>query len=130
MIGPDNLEAVTQRITEDPAILSLGDLDLKRAACRPRKTGLLLEDRAAAILYVVELQLGPTDDRQVIRLVESWAAERKRHDSRRCFAVLLAEQMEPRYQNILAAIGGAVPVIAMEMQVGKDDVRFTPVALR
>lgn len=134
MICPGDLSIVVQRIAEDAAILGLGDLDLKRASSHPGQVGLVLEDRMGSILYVVELQLGPTDDRHVIRLAERWAAEQKRHRSRRCFAVLVAEEIAPRHLHILRLINRAVPVVVMEMRMsgaaGIAPLQFAPVGLR
>ena len=114
---------LVRRVSEDPAILGLGDLEFIRArpSCRAGQVGLLLEDRAESRLYVVELQFGPTDDRHVIRVVERWAAERKRQRTDRCLAVLLAEQVPPRYLNILQLISHAVPLLAMEMRISATE---------
>lgn len=134
--GENAEQWLVQRVSEDPAILGLGDLELKRAhpSCRAGQVGLLLEDRAELSLYVVELQFGPTDDRHVIRVVERWAATRKRHPRNRCFAVLVAEQIAPRYLNILQLISRAVPVALMEMRMseaaGTTTLRFAPIGLR
>ncbi len=136
MICRGDLSVVVQRIAEDPAILGLGDLDLKRALASRRsgKVSLLLQDPTGLSLYVVELQFGPTDDRHLIRVVERWAAERKRHRTRRCFAVLVAGVILPRYLTLLQVIARSVPLLAMEMQVseaGEDaEPRFTAVGQR
>ncbi len=121
--GENAEQWLVQRVSEDPAILGLGDLELKRAhpSCRAGQVGLLLEDRAELSLYVVELQFGITDDRHVIRVVERWAAERKRQRTDRCFAVLVAEQVPQRYLNILQLISSAVPLLAMEMQISETE---------
>ena len=71
-------------------------------------------------MYIVELQLGPTDDRHIIRLVERWDATRKRHWRNRCFAVLVAEQIAPRYLNILQVISRAVPVALRKIRVSEE----------
>ena len=121
--GENAEQWLVQRVSEDPAILGLGDLEFSRArpSCRAGQVGLLLEDRAELSLYVVELQFGPTDDRHVIRVVERWAAERKRQRTDRCFAVLVAEQVPQRYLNILQLISRAVPLLAMEMQFSETE---------
>ena len=84
-------------------------------------------------LYVVELQLGPIDDRQIIRLLEHWDATRKRHWRNRCFAVLVAEQIAPRYLKILQVISKAVPMALREIRVseaaGTTPPGFVPVGL-
>jgi hypothetical protein len=111
----------------------LGDLDLKRASWRSRHVSLLLENPAEMALYVVELQLGPIDDRQIIRLLEHWDATRKRHWRNRCFAVLVAEQIAPRYLKILQVISKAVPMALREIRVseaaGTTPPGFVPVGL-
>ncbi len=127
---------LVQRVSEDPALLGLGDLDLKRAlpSRRAGQVSLLLQHPAELSLYVMELQFGPTDDRHVIRVVERWAAERKRHPRNRCLAVLVAEEIAPRYLNIQQLISRAVPVALMEMRMseaaGTTTLRFAPVGLR
>lgn len=112
---------LVQRVSEDPAILGLGDLDLERRlpSRRAGQVSLLLQDPAELSLYVVELQLGPTDDRHVIRVVERWAAERKRQRMSRCFAVLVAEEIAPRYLNILQVIGRGVPLLALQLRMSR-----------
>ena len=68
--GASAEQSLIERINEDPTILGLGDLDLKRASWRSRQISLLLESPAESVLLVVELQLGHTDDRHVMRVVE------------------------------------------------------------
>ena len=52
----------------------------------------------------------------------------------RCSAVLGAEEIAPRYVNILELISRAVPLLALEMEpsAGTEDtaLRFRPVGLR
>ena len=52
----------------------------------------------------------------------------------RCSAVLGAEEIAPRYVNILALISRAVPLLALEMEpsAGTEGtaLRFRPVGLR
>jgi hypothetical protein len=132
--GASAEQSLVERINKDPTVLGLGDLDLKRASWRSRQISLLLESPAESVLFVVELQLGPTDDRHVIRVVERWLNERKRQRIKRCSAVLVAEEIAPRYVNILALISRAVPLLALEMEpsAGTEGtaMRFRPVGLR
>jgi len=130
MIG--ELATAVQQIEEDPAILGLGDADVLRvfSSCGADQASILLADPVGAILYVVEVRLGPMDDRTVVRLVEHWAGVRKWHAGRRCFAVLVAEEIDPRYRNILGLISSAVPVQAMEMRTaGTTSLQFIPIRL-
>ena len=132
--GANAEQSLVERINEDPIVLGLGDLDLKRASWRSRQISLLLESPAESVLFVVELQLGPTDDRHVIRVVERWSTERKRQRLNRCSAVLVAEEIAPRYVHILELISRAVPLLALEMEpsAGTEGtaLRFRPVGLR
>ena len=133
--GSANTEqSLVERITEDPAVLGLGDVDLKRASWRSRQISLLLESPAESVLFVVELQLAPTDDRHIMRVVERWLTERKRQRMKRCSAVLGAEEIAPRYVNILKIISRAVPLLALQMEPSActegTTLRFRPVGLR
>ena len=132
--GANTEQWLVDRINENPAVLGLGDLDLKRASWRSRQISLLLKSPAESVLFVVELRLGPTDERHVIRVVERWSTERKRQRLNRCSAVLVAEEIAPRYVNILELISRAVPLLALEMEpsAGTEDtaLRFRPVGLR
>ena len=132
--GANTEQSLAERISEDPTVLGLGDLDLKRASWRSRQISLLLASPAESVLFVVELQLGPTDDRHVIRVVERWLNERKRQRMNRCSAVLVAEEIAPRYVNILELISRGVPLLALEMEPSEGTkgtpLRFRPVGLR
>jgi len=132
--GASAEQSLVERINKDPTVLGLGDLDLKRASWRSRQISLLLASSAQSVLFVVELQLGPTDDRHVMRVVERWSTERKRQRMNRCSAVLVAEEIAPRYVNILELISRAVPLLALEMEPSEategTPLRFRPVGLR
>ena len=132
--GANTEQSLVERINEDPSVLGLGDLDLKRASWRYRQISLLLASPAESVLFVVELQLGPTDDRHVMRVVERWSTERKRQRMNRCSAVLVAEEIAPRYVIILELISRAVPLLAFELEpsAGTEGtaLRFRHVGLR
>jgi hypothetical protein len=73
---------VQARISEDPAILELGDLVLKdkeRIQPRAGRLDLLLQDPETSRRSEVEVQLGPTDESHIIRTVEYWDIERRRY---------------------------------------------------
>ena len=77
-----NEKWVQDRISEDPAILGLGDLDLRDKERKQPSAGrldLLLQDPKTDHRYEVEIQLGPTDESHIIRTVEYWDIERKRY---------------------------------------------------
>ena len=132
--GANTEQSLVERISEDPTVLGLGDLDLKRASWRSRQISLLLESPAESVLFVVELQLGPTDDRHIMRVMERWLTERKRQRLSRCFAVLVGEEIAPRYVNILKLISRAVPLLALKMEPSEGSegtsLRFRHVGLR
>jgi len=129
-------QRLVQWISANPAILGLGALKFQRVlpSSRAGQVSLVLYDRAESSFYAAEIQFGPTDDRHLIRVVERWAAERKRHPRRRCFAVLVAEEIAPRYLNVLRLISRGVPLLAIEMHNaearGTASLRFTPLVLR
>jgi hypothetical protein len=96
-------------------------------SCGTGHAGLVLEDPGESMRYVVDVQAAPADDRQVIRLLERCAAERNRHGGSRCIAVLVATGIAPRIVNVLVAISGAVPVVAVEMKLVGGSVAFAQV---
>ena len=122
-----DLAAAVEQIAADPAVLGLGDLGVLRVlpSCRGGQASLRLEDPAGATLYVAEVRLGLMDDGAIIILVERWATERRRYANRQCFAVLTAEQIEPRYVSILGVISRAVQLPAMEMHRADGPAQFT-----
>lgn len=89
----------------------------------PGHAGLL---EGAAGIYVVHV--GDVDDRTIIRLVERWAAVRRRYANRRVNVVLVAERIEPRFRDILAVISQAVPIRTIEMALSSGCARFTVVS--
>jgi len=70
------------------------------------------------------------DDRQVIRLIERFAAVRRLYASRVTTAVLVAERIGPRYRKILRVIGEAVLIRMVEMREADGLLRFTPIGSR
>lgn len=112
--------AIVDQIAAQPATLGLGNL----TALKRSPAGALLLADVEGALYVVDVQAGPADDRQIIRLVERWAAVRRRYAGRRCAAVVVAEEVPERLRDILSVITKAVPLTAVEIRV-QDDGRIT-----
>ena len=82
-------------IANDPAILGLGNLDLKdkeRTQPRAGRLDLLLQDRDELLRYEVEVQLGKTDESHIIRTIEYWDIERRRDPQYKHTAVIVAEK--------------------------------------
>ena len=123
--GTNVEQLLAARIKEHPATLGLGDMDLKRVSWCSRQISLLLENSAESVLFVVEVQLGATDEHHLIRLVERWLAERNCQRRRHCSAVLVAQEIPPRYLSILQVISRAVPLLALEMELSEGPVGVT-----
>lgn len=70
------------RIAATPKILGLGDLvlrDKERPQPNAGRLDLLLQDPETLRRYEVEIQLGKTDERHIIRTIEYWDIERRRY---------------------------------------------------
>jgi predicted transport protein len=124
---------VQNLIAGDPAILGLGDLELRqkeRIQPRAGRLDLLLQDSDSR-RYEVELQLGSTDETHIIRTIEYWDIERKRYPQYDHCAVLIAEDITSRFLNVISLFNGALPLVALQMQAlevaGKVTLVFTKV---
>ena len=108
---------VQARIAEDPKILGLGDLVLlqqERIQPSGGRLDLLLQDADTKRRYEAELQLGSTDETHIIRTLEYWDVERKRYPQYDHCAVLIAEDVTSRFQNIVSLFNGSIPLIAIQ----------------
>ena len=113
-----NEKWVQERIAEDPAILGLGDLILKdkeRIQPRAGRLDLLLQDPESDHRYEVEIQLGETDEKHIIRTLEYWDIERKRYPQYDHTAVIIAEDITSRFLNVISLFNGHIPIIAIQM---------------
>lgn len=114
-----NEKWVQDRISEDPAILGLGNLDLRdierRQPCAGR-LDLLLQDPDTDRRYEVEIQLGATDESHIIRTIEYWDIERKRYPQYEHCAVLVAEDVTSRFLNVVSLFNGSIPLVAIQFQ--------------
>ena len=110
---------VKQQIADDPSILELGDLvvrDIDRTNTHAGWPDLLLQDSEKARRYVVHLQLGASDETQIIRAIESYDAQEQSLPQYEYRAVLVAEDIASRHLNVISLINGTVPFIAIQMQ--------------
>jgi hypothetical protein len=116
---PDYAEKwVRDRLAEDPSVLGLGPLilrEVERTQPRAGRLDLLFSDPLDHRRYEVELMLGPMDESHVIRAIEYWDSERKRAPRHEHYAVLVAEQVGPRFLNILELFSPVIPIIAVQM---------------
>lgn len=116
-------EKLTERwaqdqIAADPTLLGLGDLHLKDKECSQPGAGrldILLHDPDTLKRYEVEIQLGATDERHIIRTIEYWDIERKRYPQYEHAAVIVAEEITSRFLNVIQLFNGSIPLIALEM---------------
>ncbi|MEX3896369.1 DUF5655 domain-containing protein [Paraburkholderia sp. BR10954] len=107
-------------ITENPAVLGLGELTLIAKERRQYSGGrldMLFEDSAGdgAIRYAVELQLGATDESHIIRTIEYWDIERRRYPQYEHVAVLIAENVTTRFLNVVSLFNGHIPIVAFQL---------------
>lgn len=115
-----------ERIAEDPALLGLGELevkDLERRQPRAGRLDLLLVDPEAHTRYEVEIQLGATDETHIVRTVEYWDLERNRYPQYDHVAVLIAEDITSRFLNVISLFNKAIPLVAIQiraLEVGTD----------
>lgn len=118
---------IQQKIADDPSILGLGDLVLKdkeRVQPRAGRLDLLLQDPDTQRRYEVEIQLGKTDESHIIRTIEYWDTERKRYPQYDHCAVIVAEDITGRFNNVISLFNGNIPIIAIKMSAFqiKDDI--------
>ena len=93
-----------RQITENPACLGLGDLETISTERRQSSGGrldILLKDPADDAMYEVEVMLGETDETHIIRTIEYWDNEKRIWPLRQHFAVLVAEQINRRFFNVM-----------------------------
>lgn len=109
---------IQDRIAEDPSILGLGELEVRhreRVLPGSGRVDFVLEDPEAGRRYVVEIQLGATDPSHIVRTIEYWDLERRRHPNHEHVAVLVAEEITGRFFNVVSLLGSAVPLVAIRM---------------
>lgn len=113
-----NEKWVQSLIAEEPALLGLGEVDVKdaeRSQPHGGRLDLLLYDPLANTRYEVELQLGPTDESHIIRTIEYWDTERRRWPQYEHVAVIVAEEITARFFNVISLFNGFIPIIAIQM---------------
>lgn len=105
-------------ITEDPALLGLGDLivrDKERVQPGGGRIDLVLQDSESSTRYEVEIQLGTTDETHIIRTIEYWDIERTRYPQYDHKAILIAENVTSRFLNVLRLFNGVIPLIVLQL---------------
>ncbi len=121
----DNKE-ITEKVIQDyiyenSDVLGLGDLTpIMKEKSQPQggRLDLLFSDNDKT-RYEVELQLGSTDPSHIIRTIEYWDAEKKRYPQYDHCAVIIAEEVTGRFQNVINLFNGTIPLIAMQIAAYK-----------
>jgi len=112
-----NEKVIQEYIFNDPSVLGLGDLQAV-AKEKTQPTGgrldILLSDGEKS-RYEVELQLGPTDPSHIIRTIEYWDMEKKRYPQYDHTAVIIAEEITSRFQNVISLFNNQIPLIALQI---------------
>lgn len=128
-----NEDMIQKYISDNPSVLGLGDLaTIRREKTQPTKgrIDIMLQDDDNT-RFEVEVQLGATDPSHIIRTIEYWDVERKRYPQYDHCAVIIAEEVNSRFMNVISLFNGAIPLIAIQMsayQNGSDYVlTFTKV---
>jgi hypothetical protein len=106
------------RISADPGLLGLGDLEIAGREHRQPAGGridFLMRDAEEETYYEVEIMLGALNESHIIRAIEYWDIERQRRPQWDHRAVIVAEQIEARFFNILRLLNRSVPLTAVKL---------------
>ncbi len=105
------------RLAQDPSLLNLGDaltLEGKEVLVRSGgKLDLLFSDSKEGAHYAVEVQLGAIDASHIIRTIEYWLFQK---DKPNCFPVLVAENFDARFYNVVDHFQKSFNFIAIQVQ--------------
>jgi hypothetical protein len=108
------------QIFENPACLGLGEIEAI-AKERQQSTGgrldVLLKDPEDDSMYEVEVMLGETDETHIIRTIEYWDNERRRWPQRQHVAVLIAENINRRFFNVIHLLSHSIPIVAIQVSL-------------
>jgi len=122
------------QIYENPNCLGLGELETVERERRQSSGGrldILLKNPEDDTMYEVEIMLGETDESHIIRTIEYWDNEKRRWPQRQHFAVLVAENINRRFFNVIHLLSNAIPIIAIQVALieahGKQSLFFTKI---
>ena len=110
-------------IESEPSILGLGDILLRNTE-KPQPEGgridtILYDPKDDNRRYVVEIQLGKTDESHIIRTIEYWDNESKRYPNIKHCAVIIAEEITGRFFNVISLFNRHIPLIAIQVKALK-----------
>jgi hypothetical protein len=108
------------RISDDPTILGLGDLQVlmkEKTQSGGGRLDLLLKNPEDDSMFEVEIQLGATNESHIIRTIEYWDNEKRRWPKRSHTAVLVAEEITNRFFNVVHLLSAAVPIVGIQAHI-------------
>lgn len=108
------------QIFDNPSCLGLGELEAIQRERRQLAGGrldILLKDPEDDAMYEVEVMLGETDETHIIRTIEYWDNEKRRWPQRQHYAVLVAENINRRFFNVIHLLSNAIPIIAIQVSL-------------
>jgi hypothetical protein len=121
-------------IYENPSILGLGDLipvSKEKKQSSGGRLDILLKNPDDNSMYEVEVMLGETDPTHIIRTIEYWDIEKRKYPQRQHFPVLIAENFNRRYFNVIQILSLNVPMIAIQadlLEINKQKIlNFTKI---
>lgn len=122
--NPDiNEKMIQDYIFDNPSVLGLGELQpIVKEKVQPAggRLDMLFADEDSN-RYEVELQLGATDPSHIIRTLEYWDTERKRYPQYDHTAVIVAEDITSRFQNVISLFNNQIPLIALQLSATKTE---------
>ena len=116
-----NEKVIQDYIFENPSVLGLGELEpIVKEKTQPSggRLDMLFRDDDNN-RYEVELQLGATDPSHIIRTLEYWNTEKKRYPQYDHTAVIIAEDITTRFQNVISLFNNQIPLIALQINATK-----------
>ncbi|MBX4916724.1 hypothetical protein [Rhizobium bangladeshense] len=121
-------------IWQNPACLGFGDLEaLQKERNQPTggRIDMLLKDPSNDTMYEVEIMLGATDETHIIRTIEYWDNEKRRWPTRHHIAVLVAEDINRRFFNVIHILSHSIPIVAVQVSLihldGKVGLHFAKI---
>ncbi len=119
-------------IYNDPSVLGLGDLERvsrEKQTSSGGRLDLLLKDDDG--FFEVEVMLGKADESHIVRTIEYWDLEKRRFPKRQHTAVLVAEQINSRFYNVIHLLSQSIPIVGIQVNAieidGKLGVHFTKI---
>src|SRR5674476_624931 len=110
------------QIWTNPSCLGLGELEQVRKEKKQSSGGrldILLGNSEDDERYAVEVMLGETDETHIIRTIEYWLRERRRHPTKQHYAVLVAEKINKRFSEVIYLLSETTPIIAIQVNFRK-----------